>query len=74
MKTLKADSRKRVRLPDVKPLQVLAYEHNGDGSFTLRPVKDAPEPFPKGSLSKYITRKRDLEQLALLSGCTLARE
>jgi hypothetical protein len=37
--TLKADSRKRVTIPDAKPGQVLAYENNGDGSFVLTTVK-----------------------------------
>jgi len=72
MKTVKVDARKRVRLPDVRPQQVLAYHKNGDGSFTLRPLKESsPEPFPRGSLLKLITKKRNDEQLALLKGCTL---
>ncbi len=74
VKTLKVDARKRVRLPDVRPQQVLSYENNGDGSFTLREVKEqSAEPFPKGSLLKYLTKKRNKEQLALLKGCTLER-
>ena len=74
MKTLKVDARKRVRLPDVRPQQVLSYQNNGDGSFTLREVKEhTDEEFPKGSLSKYVTKRRDKEQLALLKGSTLER-
>ena len=72
MKTLKVDARKRVRLPDVRPQQILSYHNNGDGTFILRLIKEkGAEPFPKGSLLKYITRKRDQEQLTLLKGCTL---
>ena len=74
MKTLKVDARKRVRLPDARPLQVFSYQKNGDGSLTLRPLKDTAEPFPKGSLLKYITNSRNKEQLALLKGCTLEVE
>jgi hypothetical protein len=74
VKTLKVDARKRVRLPDVRPQQVLSYQNNGDGSFTLREMKEpTAEPFPKGSLLKYITRRRNKEQLALLKGSTLDR-
>lgn len=75
MKTVKVDARNRVRLPDVQPEQVLLYQNNGDGSFLLRLINDdRPEPFPKGSLLKYITKKRDDEQLTLLKGCTLEVE
>jgi hypothetical protein len=75
MKTLKVDARKRVRLPDAHPKQVFAYQKNGDGSMTLRPLKeDTTEAFPKGSLLKYITKSRDKEQLTLLKGCTLEGE
>jgi hypothetical protein len=38
METVKVDSAKRVRLPDAKPGQVLAYEMSGN-AFTLTPVK-----------------------------------
>ena len=44
MKTLTADSAKRVRIPDAKPHQVYAYECT-DGRVTLTPVKPA-EPKP----------------------------
>ena len=75
MKTVKVDARKRVRLPDVRPQQVLAYHKNGDGSFTLRPLKEqSADPFPRGSLLRYITKTRNKEQLALLKGCTLEVE
>jgi len=75
VKTLKVDARKRIRLPDVRPSQVLSYQNNGDGSFVLRVIKEhVPEPFPRGSLLKYISRKRDTEQLTLLKGCTFPVE
>ena len=39
MKTATVDDRHRIRIPDLKPGQVLAYQNNGDGSYTLLPVK-----------------------------------
>lgn len=32
---------------------------------------EAKEPFPPGSLKKYITPERDAEMLELLKGCSL---
>jgi hypothetical protein len=70
MKTLKADSKQRIRLPAFKPGQVFAYSSNVDGSVTLIPVKaEKKEAFPRGSLRKYLTPERDKEQLGILSGC-----
>ena len=52
METVKVDSAKRVRLPDAKPGQVLAYEMSGN-TFTLTPVRPV-EPTPiKGRLEKH---------------------
>ena len=45
METVKVDNAKRVRLPDAKPGQVLAYELSGN-SFMLTPVKPAREEAP----------------------------
>jgi hypothetical protein len=74
VKTLTADDRRRVQLPDAKPGQVFAYQNNGDGSLTLIEVKaEGQEPFPPGSLARYLTAERNKEQLALLKGCTLER-
>ena len=70
MHTVTVDKYKRVRLPDAKPQEVFAYANNGDGSFTLTAVKaEKKQPFPRGSLLKYLTPERDKEQLAILSGC-----
>ena len=70
MKTLTVDAHKRVRIPNAKPRQVFAYETNIDGTVTLTPVKaDLKTRFPRGSLLKYMTAKRDKEQLAILKGC-----
>jgi hypothetical protein len=70
MKTLTADKYKRLRIPDAKPRQVFAYANNGDGSFTLTVVKaERKESFPRASLLKYLTPKRDKEQLRILSAC-----
>lgn len=72
MKTLTVDDQKRIRIPDAKPRQVFAYENSGDGRLTLTLVKaEAQEPFPPGSLKKYVTPERDAEMLDLLKGCSL---
>ena len=74
MKTLTVDDQKRIRIPDATPRQVFAYANNGDGTLTLTLVKaEAAEPFPRGSLLKYLTPARRRDQLALLSGCTWDR-
>jgi hypothetical protein len=67
METAKIDDRRRVRLPHGKPGQVLSIQDNGDGSFTLTPVKaDTKEAFPRGSLKYLCTpaRNRELEKIA----------
>ena len=72
MKTLTVDDQKRIRIPAAKPRQVFAYENCGDGRLTLTLVKaEAQEPFPPGSLKKYVTPERDAEMLDLLKGCSL---
>lgn len=72
MKTLTVDAHKRIRIPDAKPRQVFAYENAGDGRLILTEVKaEAAEPFPPGSLLKYVTPERDAEMLAILKGCSL---
>ena len=75
MKTLTVDAHKRVRIPNARPRQVFAYETNIDGTVTLTPVKaDLKTRFPRGSLLKYMTPKRDKEQLAILKGCVQGPE
>lgn len=55
MITVKADSRRRVQLPDAKLGQIFAYQDNGDDTITLIKVKaERKEPFPPGSLLKYM--------------------
>ena len=72
MKTLTVDDHKRIRIPDAKPKQVFAYENEGNGRLVLTVVRaEAQEPFPPGSLKKYITPERDAEMLELLKGCSL---
>jgi hypothetical protein len=72
MKTVTADDRKRVRIPDAKPGQVFEYANNEDGSITLEPIKPRrKERFPRGSLLKYFTAQKSKEELLILSGCTL---
>jgi hypothetical protein len=41
METVKADDKKRIRIPDVEPGQVFAYELTASGGFLLTPVKKA---------------------------------
>lgn len=66
MVTLKADNKRRVAIPHIKPGQVFAFEDNGDGSYTLIKVKaDRKEPFPAGSLVKYFDKERDDEMSAM---------
>lgn len=67
MKTLTVDAHKRIRIPDAKPRQVFAYENEGNGRLVLTVVRaEAQEPFPPGSLKKYITPAYDrhIEELA----------
>jgi len=72
MTTVTADERKRVRIPDAQPGQVFAYINNGNGSYTLTPIRpEIKERFPRGSLLKYFTPEKSKEELAILSGCTL---
>lgn len=71
MKTVTVDDYQRVRLPGEKPRSKFAYQKEADGTIRLVPVKaDGKEPFPRGSLLKYITPERNAEQLAILKGCT----
>lgn len=75
MTTLKVDDKKRVRIPGAHPGQVYACENHGNGNLILTLMQaEVREPFPRGSLKKYITKARDKEQLALLKGCTLEVE
>jgi len=71
--TLKADNRKRVRIPDATPGQVFVYEREADGRITLTLVVKAEwkERFSKGSLLKYFTPERATEELAIQAGCSL---
>ncbi|HZV32982.1 MAG TPA: hypothetical protein VFB72_00265, partial [Verrucomicrobiae bacterium] len=39
MITVKADDKRRVVLPDIKPGQIFAFTPNPDGTITLSPVK-----------------------------------
>jgi hypothetical protein len=72
MKTLTVDDQKRIRIPDATPRTKFAYQNNGDGTITLTEVKaEAREPFPPGSLKKYVTEDRDKELLDICKGCSL---
>ena len=75
MKTLTVDDHKRIRIPDAKPRQIFAYTTHPDGIITLVPVKPPrKEMFPRGSLLKYFTPKKDKEEAILLSGCVQGPE
>jgi hypothetical protein len=52
METAKLDNRKRLRLPQGKPGQVLEIVDNGDGSYTLIPLQRAEPSAPKARLAK----------------------
>jgi hypothetical protein len=54
MKTLTVDDRQRVRLPQVKPGQVFAYEPDSDGSIKLVPV--ITKPSPKRIVARLVKR------------------
>jgi hypothetical protein len=54
MKTLTVDDRQRVRLPQVKPGQVFAYEPDSDGSIKLVPV--ITKPGPKRVVARLVKR------------------
>lgn len=51
MKTITVDDYNRVRLPDAKPRQVLAYENAG-GTMTLTPVEPVQARPAKVTVSK----------------------
>ena len=66
------DNKRRIRIPDLKPGEVLAYQNNGNDSFTLTKVKAvAKEPFPEGSLAYLCTPERDAELTAIAKGCVV---
>ena len=72
MKTLTVDDQQRIRIPDAKPKQVFAYENHDDGTILLKPVEaHVAEPFPPGSLKKYVTPERNKELLEIFKGCSL---
>jgi hypothetical protein len=54
MKTLTVDDRQRVRLPQVQPGQVFAYEPDSDGSIKLVPV--VAKRSPKRILARLVKR------------------
>ena len=73
MKTLTVDDYQRVRLPNVKPRTKFSYKNHGDGTITLTELKmEAKEPFPPGSLKKFVTPARNQELLEIFKGCSLA--
>ena len=64
MKTLTADSAKRVRIPDAKPHQVYAYEFSG-GRVTLTPVEPVqakPAKLVRRNGRTYLTTDRTITQ------------
>ncbi len=68
VKTLRVHAHKRIRIPDAQPRQVFAYERTGDGRRILTEIKaETTEPFPPGSLRKYVTAERDAEMLELVN-------
>ena len=56
MVTVKADDRRRIQIPNIKPGQIFALENNGDGTIMLtyikptvrkRSILDGLKPFTK---------------------------
>jgi hypothetical protein len=68
METVKADNKKRVRLPDAKPGQVFSYEMSGQ-VVTLTPVKPIEQDVP---LLKLIKGPNGLYRLP--EGVKISRE
>ena len=67
METVKVDDKKRVRLPDAKPGQVLAYEMSGE-VFTLTPIKkDEPQ-----AIRGRLVRRKGRLMLSVPDGWTIA--
>jgi hypothetical protein len=72
MHAVKVDSKSRVRLPKAQPGQVYSLVDRGGGAYMLILCKaQAKEPFPPGSLKKYVTKEDNEERLAILKGCSL---
>jgi hypothetical protein len=73
MKTLVVDAKNRIRLPHAQPRQVFAYEPEADGVIRLLPVKvETEEPFPRGSLVKFLTPEHNAEIALLAKSSSLA--
>ena len=58
MVTLKADDRSRVKLPDIKPGQVFAYENKGNGILTLTEVRPVEPPEEKPAKVRFVKKGR----------------
>jgi hypothetical protein len=69
MKTLKADERQRLRIPEAKPGQVFSYEPSPDGSIKLVPV--IPKPGPRRIVARLV-RKGDALVAEIPKGYKLA--
>lgn len=64
------DDEGRIRIPGALPGQVLSVEPTPIGGWELVPVKaQRKDPFPPGSLLKYITPEYNRECMTLLKGC-----
>jgi hypothetical protein len=58
--TIKADSRKRVVVPDAHPGDVFVYEDQGNGHFHLTRLKvpDKPKKMPRSQVEKAIAHSK----------------
>ena len=64
-----ADDKKRVRIPDARPGQVVSIKSNRDGSWTLVPLNaERKERFPRGSLLKYFTAEKNAVETEIAKG------
>ena len=76
MTAVTVGDKSRIRLPGASKGQVYQVEKVGEGEFRLvllEGKKHQPR-FPRGSLLKYFTKKRNDEELALVAGASLEVE
>ncbi len=72
--TATVDSKRRVRIPDAEPGQLVTIQ-SGPAGWTLSPVKpETQEMFPPGSLLEYMTPERDQLETEIFNGCVKGPE
>ena len=77
MNTTLLDKKRRLTLPEpiceaagLKPNDKVEWRFEaGERRGRNLVPKRSRQPFPRGSLTKYLTRRRDQDQLAILQDC-----